>query len=55
MRATLDALADDAVRRSHVLRAVPADLVDRIQRLAAGVEVDLDPPLAPELDDAGMP
>ncbi len=36
---------------------VPVDgaLVDRIRSIVAGVEVDLDKPLPPELGDAGMP
>lgn len=34
---------------------VDADLVDRLRSLTAGVEVVLDQPLPPELDDAGMP
>lgn len=34
---------------------VDAALVDRRRSLAEGVEIDLDQPLPPELDDAGMP
>ncbi len=36
---------------------VPVDgaLVDRIRSIVAGVEIDLDKPLPPELGDAGMP
>lgn len=36
---------------------VPVDgaLVDRIRSIVAGVEVNLDKPLPPELGDAGMP
>ena len=34
---------------------VDGALVDRIRSIVAGVEVDLDEPLPPELGDAGMP
>ena len=55
MRAMLDALADGIDHRPDILRPVPADLVERIRLLTAGVEVDLDQTLPPEFDDAGMP
>ncbi|WP_200249818.1 hypothetical protein [Thiococcus pfennigii] len=51
----LDALADDIDHCPDIPRSVPADLAERIRRLTAGVEVDLDQPLPPELADAGMP
>lgn len=34
---------------------VDADLVDRLRSLTEGVEVDLDQPLPPELNDVGTP
>ena len=55
MRATLNALANDIDHRPDILRPVPADLVERIRLLTAGVEINLDQPLPPELDDTGMP
>lgn len=55
VRATLDALADNIDHCPDIPQPVPADLAERIRRLTAGVEVDLDQPLPPELLDAGMP
>ncbi|RCX08647.1 hypothetical protein IP95_02466 [Extensimonas vulgaris] len=52
--AMLDALADDIDHCPDILRDVPADLVERIRLLTAGVEADLEQPLPPELDDEGM-
>ncbi|WP_158637014.1 hypothetical protein [Extensimonas vulgaris] len=54
MPAMLDALADDIDHCPDILRDVPADLVERIRLLTAGVEADLEQPLPPELDDEGM-
>lgn len=54
VRAMLDALAEDIDHRPDILRPVPAEFVERIRLLTAGVEVDLDQPLPPELDDPGM-
>ena len=51
----LDALADDFDCRPDIIRPVEAELVDRIRSLVAGIEVALDQPLPPEVDDAGMP
>jgi antitoxin component HigA of HigAB toxin-antitoxin module len=44
------------VSQDYELLCVPIDagLVDRIRLLTAGIEVDLDQPLPPELDDAGL-
>lgn len=52
-RATLDALADDIQHRPDILRAVPAEHVDRIRSLVGDVEISLDQPLPPEVDGAG--
>ena len=43
--------------QAHELLCVPVDagLVGRIRLLTAGIEVDLDQPLPPQLGDAGMP
>lgn len=54
MPAMLDALADDIDHRPGILRRVPADLVERVRLLTAGVEVVLDQPLPRQLDDEGM-
>lgn len=50
----LNALVSQA--QDYELLCVPVDsgLVDRIRLLTAGIEVDLDQPLPPELDDAGL-
>lgn len=50
----LNALVSRA--QDYELLCVPVDagLVDRIRLLTAGIEVDLDQPLPPELDDAGL-
>ncbi len=50
----LNALVSQA--QDYELLCVPIDagLVDRIRLLTAGIEVDLDQPLPPELDDAGL-
>ena len=42
-----------AYEATHV--PVDGSLVDRMRSIVAGVEVDLDKPLPPELSDAGMP
>ncbi|WP_139285415.1 hypothetical protein [Acidovorax soli] len=34
---------------------VDAELVEHLRSLTSGVEVDLDQPLPPEIDDPGMP
>lgn len=43
--------------QAYELLCVPVDagLVDRIRLLTADIEVDLDQPLPPEPDDAGLP
>jgi len=50
----LDALAGDMHHRPEILRPVPVALVDRIRSLVGDVEVDLDQPLPPETDGAGV-
>lgn len=52
-QAALNALADDIDYQPDIIRPVEKELVDRIRSLVAGIEVDLDQPLSPELDDAG--
>ncbi|MDZ7890037.1 MAG: type II toxin-antitoxin system PrlF family antitoxin [Pseudomonas sp.] len=54
-RMILDTLAQDIDEHPRCLQLVDAALVERLQRLVAGVEIDLDQQLPPELGDAGMP
>ena len=54
-RMVLDTLAQDIDECPEALPSVDIALVERMQRLVAGVEVDLDQRLLPELGDAGMP
>lgn len=54
-RMILDTLAQDIDEHPGGLQLVDAALVERLQRLVAGVEIDLDQRLPPELGDAGMP
>ncbi|MCA8248051.1 type II toxin-antitoxin system PrlF family antitoxin [Burkholderia multivorans] len=49
----LDTLAQDIDERPGGLQPVDAALVERMQRLVAGIEVDLDQRLPPETDGAG--
>jgi hypothetical protein len=54
-RAVLDAISHDIHAHPEALQPVGAAIIERMRRLVAGVDVDLEQPLAPELDDAGMP
>ncbi len=51
----LNALVSLVQANEALCAPVDADLVDRLRLLTAGVEVDLDQPLPPELEDPGMP
>ena len=54
-RTVSDALTQEIDKHPELLRALDAALVERMRRLVAGVEVDLDQRLPHELGDAGMP
>jgi antitoxin PrlF len=47
----LNFLARDIHQNSQHLQSISSDLVNRIQALVAGVDIDLDAPLADELAD----
>lgn len=52
-QAMLDAPAQDIDEQPEILRPVDTELVDRLRSHIAGIEVDLDQPLPPEMDGAG--
>ncbi len=47
----LSFLGRDIDRNPQHLQSISSDLVNRIQSLVAGVDIDLDAPLADELED----
>lgn len=51
----LDALGHEIAEHPERLVPVDAALIERLQTLVAGVEVDLDQPLPPEPDDVELP
>lgn len=51
VQAMLDELARDIEDHPENLQPIDAGLVNRIRSLVAGIEVDLNQPLPPEIDE----